>query len=187
MKKCKKCGAELIKKRCPNGCKQNNLKVGCATVAIVFVLIITVILIAALGDTGNTTNSPNVNQAEIYETKKELIVFEGVRAEFVKLYDPKTGVTALAMSLNLENNGTEEVTVTLADGYVNDTKVQFMTGLPVTIAPNKKAVGVYMFGYDGLGFSKVEEIEKVEFKLSLLNENWTGVKQSESVVIDFKD
>jgi hypothetical protein len=186
MKKCKKCGAELIKNRCPNGCKQNGLKVGCATVAIVFVLIITIIVVAALATPDTSSNVSSVNQTNIYETKKELINFEGISAEFIKLYDPNAGITALAVSLDLENTGAEEVTVTLSDGYVNDTKVQFMTGLPVTIASGKRAIGVYMFGYDGLGFSKVEDIKKMEFKISLLNSNWDSLKTSETVVLNFE-
>lgn len=195
MKKCKKCGAELTRKRCPNGCKQSNAKLGCGVVAIIFVICITIIVIAGISSTETPASStPSNSQSEVadtktenvYETKKDLITFEGLNAEFVKVYDPKAGVTALAVALNLQNNGAEEVTVTLSDGYVNDTKVQFMTGLPVTIAPGKKAVGVFMFGYDGLGFSKVEDIEKMEFKISLLNSNWSDLKTSKKVELKFK-
>lgn len=193
MKKCKKCGSELIGKVCPNGCKQNNAKKGCAVIAIIFVILFTVIIVAALSPSDTTTDgktsniqSSNSDTSNVYETEKDLITFEGVEAKFVKLYDPKAGVTALAIALDLKNNGSEEITVTLAESYVNDTKVQFMTGLPVTIAPGKKAVGVYMFGYDGLGFSKVEDIEKMEFKVSLINESWSGLKTSEKIELNFK-
>lgn len=198
MKKCKKCGAELTRKGCPNGCKQKN---GCLT-SILIVIVIMFASAAVMGVLFGEEESSSAQNSSVtssvseetssqekinkYETKKDLITFEDVKAEFVKLYNPNAGVTALAVALNLQNNGTEEITVSLSDGYVNDTKVQFMTGLPVTIAPGKKAVGVFMFGYDGLGFSKVEDIEKMEFKISLLNSNWNALKTSEKIELNFK-
>ena len=197
MKKCKKCGTELVGKVCPNGCKQ---KKGCLT-AVLIVIVIMFAFAAIMGVLFGEEEPTNVQSSSVsssaskenssekntnkYTTKKQLTTFNGISAEFVKLYDPKAGVTALAVALNLENNGAEEVTVSLSDGYVNDTKVQFMSGLPVTIAPGKKAVGVFMFGYDGLGFSKVEDIEKMEFKIALLN-NQYDLKTSEKVTLNFK-
>ncbi|MBQ7799650.1 MAG: hypothetical protein IJ370_04085 [Oscillospiraceae bacterium] len=120
-----------------------------------------------------------------YEQDRELTTFNGVKATFMEVYDPKTGVTALAIKVKLENNGSSEVTVLPVEGYVNDTSVQFMSGLPVTIAPGKNAVGVYTFGYNDLGFSNVEDIDKMEFKLGLMSSDWSGVKKSETVQIDF--
>ena len=171
---------------------KKSIKMGCGLSAIIFVVIFAIIIVVALSsgtstdDKTSNIQSSNSETTNVYETEKELITFEGVKAKFVKLYDPNAGITALAVTLNLENNGTEEITVSLSDGYVNDTKVQFMTGLPVTIAPGKKAVGVFMFGYDGLGFSKVEDIEKMEFKIGLLNSEWSALKTSEKVTLNFK-
>lgn len=210
--KCTKCGNEFEGNFCPNcgnginntsivnpqPLKPKKKKKGCLTViltAVIGMFVFSAVMGIMFGEEEpkdsqiSSITSSNVSsekKTNKYETKKDLITFQGVEADFVKLYDPKAGVTALAVSLDLKNTGAEEVTVTLSDGYVNDTKVQFMTGLPVTIAPGKKAVGVYMFGYDGLDFSKVEDIKKIEFKISLLNSNWDSLKTSETVVLNFE-
>lgn len=195
--KCKKCGNVYPRKTgyCPK----------CATLApkgkggiIATIIVICLFAFAAtMGilfgeetpDSSSTNNSSVQNEKtsteNVYKQSKELITFNGVDAEFIELYDPNTGVTALAVKLNLENKSNKTVTVTLTDGYVNDTLVQFMTGLPVTIEPNKKAVGVYMFGYDGLGFSKVEDIQTIEFKLALLDESY-NIETSEKITLNFK-
>lgn len=199
--KCKKCGNEYEGNFCSNcgyNGKQNKKKKGCGTAILIVISLFVFAAIMGIlfgeetpNDTGSDLTSiseSNIKEdkTNLYEVQKDLITFEGVEADFVKLYDPKSGVTAFAIALNLKNNGSEEVTVSLSDGYVNDTKVQFMSGLPVTIAPGKKAVGVYVFGYDGLGFSKIEEIEKMEFKIALLNSNWDNLKTSEKVELKFK-
>lgn len=196
--KCSKCGTVYTGNFCPNGCNSPNYqkpkkKKG---LKILLIIVAAILAVAVLGnlfgeetpsDTGSTSTPASTEEkANPYETEKDLITFEGVEADFVKLYDPKSGVTAFAVCLNLKNNSKKEVTVTLSDGYVNDTSVQFMTGLPVTIASGKKAVGVYMFGYNNLGFSKIEEIEKMEFKISLLSEDWSDLKTSKKVTLNFK-
>jgi len=129
--------------------------------------------------------SQNTLKENTYTKDRYLTNFNGVKATFMEVCDPNIGVTALQVKINLENNGNEEVTVLPIDGYVNDTAVQFMSGFPVTIAPGKKAVGVYTFGYNDLGFSKVEDIEKMEFKLGLMNSSWSEVKKSEIITIVF--
>lgn len=207
--KCTKCGTEYEGNFCPKGCNSPYMqkpkkKNGCL---IAFLSVVAGMLVfsaimgimfgeeqpteennitatSAISDT-KTESKEETKKENPYETKKDLITFEGVKAEFVKVYDPKVGVTAFAVALNLNNTSNKEVTVTLTDGYVNDTKVQFMSGLPVTIASGKKAVGVYTFGYDGLGFSKIEEIEKMEFKISLLNESWSDMKTSKNITLNF--
>lgn len=204
--KCTKCGTEYEGNFCPKGCnspyykkKKSGGKVALIIIACfaVFSAMLGVLFgeeqpteennittTSAISDT-KTESKEETKKENPYETKKDLITFEGVKAEFVKVYDPKAGVTAFAVALNLNNTSNKEVTVTLTDGYVNDTKVQFMSGLPVTIASGKKAVGVYTFGYDGLGFSKIEEIEKMEFKISLLNESWSDMKTSKNITLNF--
>lgn len=210
--KCLKCGNEYEGNFCPKcGTAENNKsatqpqqskpkkKKGCLTallVIVIFMFAFAIVMGILFGEEQTDNQSSSVSSVALeensseeknnsYETKKDLITFNDVSAEFVKLYDPKAGVTALAVALNLENNGTKEVTVSLSDGYVNDTKVQFMSGLPVTIAQGKKAVGAFMFGYDGLGFSKVEDIKKMEFKLTLLDESY-NLESSKTITIDFK-
>ena len=160
------------------------------TVAISLVCIVAIVaIIGVLNNdeimSGSGSSTPSSSNVNVYEQSKELITFNGVKAEFVKLYDPNAGITTMAVNVKLENNSNKTITVNLSDGYVNDTKVQFMTGIPVKIAPGKNAVGAYMFGYDGLGFSKVEDIEKMEFKITLLDESYNA-ETSETVTINFK-
>jgi predicted nucleic acid-binding Zn-ribbon protein len=202
MIQCKKCGKIYQKNlsNCPECFEKNKKYVskGRKALGIIIIILGFSLFFSAVinweeapsddyGSSITTTNSENEQSQKqnLYETKKSLVAFEGIDSEFVKLYDPKTGATAFALQLNLKNNGSEEVTVSLADGYINDTAIQFMTGLPVTIAPGKKAVGIYMFGYNNLGLSKIEEIQKVEFKIALLNNSF-DLKKSEQITLNFK-
>lgn len=132
-----------------------------------------------------SSDAESKESVNTYKQDRHLTTFNGVKATFMEVYDPKSGVTALAIKVKLENNGNSEVTIIPVDGYVNDTAVQFMSGLPVTIAPGKTAVGVYTFGYNDLGFSKVEDIEKMEFKLGLMSSDWSEVKKSDVITINF--
>lgn len=202
--KCTKCGTEYEGNFCPHGCnspyykKKKRGKGGIFALVLIVFFVFGMTMGAIFGEEEPQKNNILTSEQEstqsyekeeiennLYEVEKDLITFEGVEAKFLKLYDPKVGVTAFAVALNLNNTSNKEVTVTLTDGYVNDTKVQFMSGLPVTIASGKKAVGVYTFGYDGLGFSKIEEIEKMEFKISLLNESWSDMKTSKNITLNF--
>lgn len=66
-----------------------------------------------------------------------------------------------------------KVVATLVDGYANDTAVFFGSGVLVEIMPGKNAVGVFILGYNNTGISSIDEIEKLQFKIQLYDENFS--------------
>lgn len=204
--KCQKCGTEYEGNFCPKGCnsphyknskkKKSGGKTALIIIACVFGFAALMGILFGEKDATNTgsgsgaqqiasSDIESVESVNTYEQDRQLTTFNGVKATFMEVYDPKAGVTALAIKVKLENKGSEEFTILPVDGYVNDTAVQFMSGLPVTVAPGKNAVGVYTFGYNDLGFSKVEDIKKIEFKLGLMGSDASGVKKSDAITIKF--
>lgn len=83
------------------------------------------------------------------------------------------GVTAFNLSLKIENNSDKKVVATLVDGYANDTAVFFGSAVPVEIMPGKNAFGVFILGYNNTGISSIDEIEKLQFKIQLYDENFS--------------
>ena len=135
------------------------LKFGCSTVLILIVVVITVFIVSVDKDDsknikGSFTNSSSSKSK--YETSKELTTFEGIKVSFVELDDPDVGITMLTLSLKLENNSGETVNVILTDAYINDIKIQFLGGLE--LETGKNGLGVYSFGYGGIGISGKEDI-----------------------------
>ena len=76
--------------------------------------------------------------------------------------------------------------ILLEDGYANDTSVLFMTGMPMNIAPGKNAVGGFLFGYANLGFESIEDIKKLEFKISFRDkETYDELFKTNTIQLDF--
>ncbi len=145
-----------------------------AAIAIVIVVFVSVIsFVYIMSDTSTIeNNSPKTSHEQIlYNGEKEIYKDEKIKITYLGLSDPKSGLTLFNMSLKLENNFNKNVFTTLTDSYINDTAVQFLGGnLSFEgIKPNKKGVCVFTFGYDKMGISKIEDINKIEFKIKLVN------------------
>ena len=173
------------------GKKKVNKK-GIVIALICFVVFVIIICTAPAGDetaVSSSQESLTSSQAETeatnkYETEKYLTTFEGVKATFQKMIDPQAGVTTFNVLIKFENSSSKNVTVSLTDGYVNDTAVTFFSGLPVTVNAGKNAIGSFGFGYQNLGFSKIDDVKKIEFKITLTDENYK-MSSSETVSVEF--
>lgn len=129
-------------------------------------------------------NTENTNVAN--EPQKVLFEDENYRVIYQKFVDPNMGVTTFNLYLKIENKTDKEINVMLEDGYANDTSVLFMTGLPVNIAPGKNAVGGFLFGYANLGFESIEDVKKLEFKISFRDkETYDELFKTDTIQLDF--
>lgn len=153
--------------------RKNTIPTG-AAIAIVIVIVVAMIsIISVISNTSNSGQNINeVSQDENLQTG-EKIIYSGDNAKitYLGIDEPKTGLTLFTMSLKLENHFDKNAFITLSDSYINDTAVQFLGGNLTYegVKPNKNAVCVFTFGYNNLGISKVEDINKVEFKIKLTN------------------
>lgn len=116
-------------------------------------------------DGDNKTDGENVQEDNV------IYADDSFKITYLEMSDPPTGMTVFYMSLKLENDSDKSVFITLDDGYVNDTAVLFFGGnvdFDGTL-PGKKSICTFGFGYDKMGISKLEDIEKIEFKIKLSN------------------
>jgi hypothetical protein len=90
------------------------------------------------------------------------------------------------LRLNVENKSDKTVMVSLKDSYVNDTVQMMGTGVPIVLAPGKNSQQPFFFGYGNLGITSKDEIEKIEFKVWLIDDDTNDtVVETESLVVDF--
>ena len=120
---------------------------------------------------GKTNTVSLTTKQEQTQTMATGVLYEddNVIVTYKDFNDPKSGVTTFNLLLEIENKTNQKFTASLTDGYVNDTSVFFMTGLPVQIEPGKKAVGAFVFGYNNLGITDISDVKKIEFNLSALD------------------
>ena len=146
------------------------------------------ILFAAILSTPTDAPESNstVEEKTVSEQQKVLFEDDNYKVTYQKFVDPDMGVTTFNLYLKVENKSDKEVTVMLNEGYANDTAVTFMTGMPVNIAPGKNAIAPFIFGYANLGFEKIEDIKKLEFKVSFRDkETFNELFQTDTIQLDF--
>jgi hypothetical protein len=60
------------------------------------------------------------------------------------------------------------------------------TGVPIVLEPGKNSQQPFFFGYGNLGITSKDEIEKIEFKVWLMdNDNYDTVVETESLIVEF--
>ena len=119
---------------------------------------------------------------------KNDVIFEDdkFKITYVDFQDPNHGVTTFNLFLKIENKTETEITAMLTDGYANDTSIFFMTGMPVTIASGKNAVGPFIFGYNNLGINGIQDIKKLEFKFTARDsKTFDVIYETESFELNF--
>lgn len=166
-----------------------------AAVLCTIVIVFTIIIVAAISsqDTGNTNGDTQLptgtkeNNVQQEQTEKIIYADDNFKVTYVDFVDPKSGVTAFNLLLKIENNSDKEVIASLTDGYANDTAVFFGSGMPIKIKPNKNAVGTFVLGYANTGITSIDEINTLEFKITLYDENFSEkVLETENIVLNLK-
>lgn len=139
-------------------------------------------------DGSSTADKPTEGSSQVEsQTPAEQFLFEdeNVKVTFVEIFEMPELVGSCYLRLKVENKSDKTVTVSLKDSYVNDTAQMIGSGVPMTLAPGKNSQTPFFFGYGNLGISSKDEIEKIEFKVWLWDENFDTVVETEPLVIDF--
>ena len=206
---CPTCGKHYIGNFCPNGCnapvsqqpaKQKGKK-KMKPAAIVAIVIVCVVAFAAIMGTlfgentaDETTGASAVSSTSLKESSEakkdvEKVIYSdsNVKVSFIKVSDAAdvVGVTACYVHLKVENVGSKTFTVALTDAYANNSAVAILSGLPMTLEPGKNSKQPFMFGYNEI-LKSADEVEKLEFKINLLDENLRTFKTSEKVTVKVK-
>lgn len=157
--------------------KTNGYLGGCLTVIIIIVIIgfvsSAIFRSKAITDVATSVeqNGKENNQADDADKDNVLYCDDNFKITFVNLVDPKSGVTMYNMNLKLENNSDKNVSIYLSDAYVNDVAITFLGGNAgfEGVAPGKKSICAFMFGYANHGIDNIEDVKKMEFKITLRN------------------
>ncbi len=156
-------------------------------VLLILIVSFVAIIIAALNtDESDTNSDADSSYNSGSKVEKEIYSDENFKVSYIGLEDPQSGVTAYNLVLKIENDSDKEVVASLTDGYANDTAIDFYTGLPVEIKPQKNAVGAYVFGYANLGIDSIDDIETLEFKVTLYDSDFSEkVLETEDIKLAF--
>ena len=146
---------------------KNKLKI---ILALLLVGVATLSFVSCNIESGQTGSPTNGNTQ-----KKEILLYsdDNFKISFIDFKDPKAGVTSYNLYLKIENNSDKAVVVSPSDGYANDEAVFLGSGMPVKIAPSKKATGVFVVGYGNTSIKNIDDIKTLEFKITLYDESWS--------------
>lgn len=135
----------------------------------VVMLLCVVLLIGTLvacEDSGNTSQE----QASIEQV---LVDNDFIKATYLGITEEYDQVV---LAVRLENKTDKEITVIPIDSSVDDTMVLFASGIPATMQPTKSFNQGWLIG------SMPEQ--KVELKLSVVDENWTEIFRTDVIKIE---
>ena len=185
----------IIKSNNEGDLKQNKstLPVSAVIAITVIVIVVTIFsIICAIPFSSNSENSISATFQEENQKTNEKVVYsdEHAKITYLGIDDPKTGLAIFTMSIKVENNFDKNAFIMLNEGYINDMAVQFFGGniSYEGIKPNKSAVCVFTFGYDKLGITKLDDINKVEFKIKLTNpDDFSDVLLETDTITLFKE
>lgn len=178
--KCKTCGAEITKseKACPLcGAKQHKgVYVACAVVAAIAVIGCVAVVAGSMG--GRTSSTQNTQGDHTAKT----LTFsgDGFEAEYKGCSSSDLVDGCFYVSLSVNNTGDVEQMYVLDDVYVENSHCSTGTGLPVTALPGKGVTGSFIVSCE----TPLEDVEKVEFRLSVLNsETLDQLTESEVITV----
>lgn len=194
--KCKKCGTQYESKFCPNcGAKakrpiSKGRKIAAILVGAFGLLMVFAIAIGWEETPTDSSSTPTATSQISDEAKDDNIIYNdsNIKVSFIKVADASdygVGVTACYIYLKVENVSSQKLTVSLTEAYANDSAVTVMSGLPMTLAPGKNSKQPFMFGYNNI-LSSAEDVEKLEFKIMLMSEDYKIVDTTDKITVNVK-
>lgn len=156
---------------------------------VVAIALVMGMLVLSGCDDSSTTDKPTEtsNQSESQSDANVQVLVDNdiVKVSFVEIYEEPSLPGTCYLRLKVENKTDKTVTVSLKDSYVNGMAQMIGSGVPMVLAPNKASQTPFFFGYANLGIDSKDEIEGIEFKVWLLDDNYDTVFETEVLVIDF--
>lgn len=156
---------------------------------IMAIVLVAGMLVLSGCDGSSTTNKPSegTSQSETQNNVVEQVLVdnESVKVTFIEIFEEPSLPGTCYIRVKVENKTDKTVTVSLTDSYVNDTEQMIGSGLPMTLAPGKNSQTPFFFGYANLGIDSKDEIEKIEFKVWLMDENYDTVVKTDTLVVEF--
>lgn len=158
---------------------------------VAVLLLVAMLALSGCGGSSGSSENPNdvtsPNESGAQDTKKEQLLYEDDNAKvtFLDLYEESYLPGNAYLRLKVENKSDKTVTVYIKDSYVNDMAQMMGTGVPIELAPGKISQQPFFFGYTNLGITSKDEIQKIEFKLWLVDDGFNTVVETDSLVVEF--
>ena len=135
----------------------------------------------------NNGNKPTEDNSQSNNDTQVLVDNENVKVTFIEIFEVPELVGNCYLRLKVENKSDKTVRVSLKDSYVNDTAQMMGSGVPMVLAPGKNSQAPFFFGYGNLGITSKDEIQKIELKVWLMDDdNFDTVEETDSLVIDLR-
>lgn len=182
---CAKCGSKTEgaskEKRKPKKSRKKTVIIVVLSFLFLSILLGTLTDDSSSDTTGNThDNSTNITEEE--ENNSVLYTDDYFTIEYIDLYEVD-GVTAMYMMLKVTNNSNEKLILSLDDVYINDMLVESGTGMPIELEADKISQSPFILFSGNTGLN-VDDVEKIEFMLNGLDENYNSVHITEKITIN---
>lgn len=137
-------------------------------------------------DSNTSTTANTTITTEKEETKK---IFEDnyVKVSFVELFDEKSVQGASYLKLLVENKADKNILVSLKNASVNDMTVNTGSGVPMTIPSGKSSQQPFILFTGAAGINSSDEINKVSFKMLILDNDTTSTLEETDEMIIHKN
>nr|DAS09937.1 MAG TPA: hypothetical protein [Caudoviricetes sp.] len=159
------------------------LKTIVCTIATVVTTVIVILFVVRIADSVNNTDVPVISERTIEQTTKQTdaaksngyIIYENeyIRATYLGIGNSFGYVT---LDIKFENKTDGEITVVPLDSSVDNTMVQFLSGVPATMQGHKSMNQAWLIGN--------EPQDNIEFKFGILDENWSELAVTDVIRIE---
>lgn len=124
----------------------------------------------------NPSNNQEVTEQVVYEDTYAKVVFQ-------KLHEEPSIEGMGYIDLKFENKTDQEITIYPKDSAVNDTAVQYMSGIPGTMASGQKFNQSWFFSFENAGISELSEVNELSFSLWIVDENMNTLGETDVITV----
>ena len=157
--------------------------------AAAFILTVIVVAVSIFSDSdapGTDNQSPSSGSSvSSEELQGDKVVYEDdlIKLWFVGAYEqPDLAKDTCYFTMKLENKTDKQITLYPLEASANDFMINIYSGVPLTVNPKKIGQNTFFFNYSGF-VNGISEINSIQFKAMLLDENSETVEETE---ISFK-
>ena len=161
----------------------------CIFVPIVTFVIVLAVLLAVRGGGQTDPQSQNAIAGVAVESQEPAYFYEDdfVAGSFVEVFEESSVSGTGYIKVSFTNKADQEITVYPVNSSVNDTMVQYLSGTPAKMQAGKSIKQVWFFSYENAGISELEDIEKLEFSLLIVDENTKTLAETPIVSVKVSD
>lgn len=133
----------------------------------------------------NATNSVLINKA-LAVSNETIYSDDNIEVKYSGIDDPGTGMNMFRMTLNVENKFEKNILIYLDECYINDSKVNVLGGNADFdgIKPYKKAACRFLLTYDPAEISKIDDINKIEFKINIKDKDFENMLTTDTITLE---